>query len=127
MFYDEAEINDILICPLCNIRYEEAKTLPCSNTICNYCVAKLNKEFKCSLCSNTHVVPDGNFPTCETISKFLSIKSKEVFRGDNVNLLKNNLNEIQTLINELSFSIDNGMDHIKEHCLNLRDLKVGTI
>ena len=58
--------------------------------------------------------------TFTLISKLLSIKSNEVFRGDNVNSLKSNLNDIQKAINELSFGVDNGVDYIKEHCLNLR-------
>ena len=81
---------------------------------------QLDKEFNCSFCSKVHVIPNESFPTCVLISKLLSIKSNEVFRGDNVNSLKSNLNDIQKAINELSFGVDNGVDYIKEHCLNLR-------
>ena len=42
MFYDEHEINNTLNCPMCEIRYEEPKQLPCGQIICNYCVAKLD-------------------------------------------------------------------------------------
>lgn len=127
MFYDEAEINDILICPQCDTRYEEAKILPCGKAVCSYCIQKLNKEFQCSFCSKTHVASNEGYPTCDIISRLLSIKSNEIFRGDKVHSLKTNLNDIQKAINELSYSIDHGVDCIKEHCLNLRvDVQLAT-
>ena len=73
MFYDENEINNTLNCPMCEIRYEEPKQLPCGQIICNYCVSKLDKEFNCSFCLKNHQIPTESFPTCDLISKLLSI------------------------------------------------------
>lgn len=121
MFYKENEINNNLICPSCNIRYELPKILPCcGETICNYCVAKLPKEFKCSFCSKDQSMPQEGFLTNNILLKFLTLQPNEIYRSNNVSQLKTNLNEIKNKMNELTDAIENGADCIKEHCLNLR-------
>lgn len=127
MFYEESEINKVFSCPCCDLKFEDSKVLPCGNIICGYCASRLNKKFQCELCFKTHVVPDEGFPISNLILKFLSIKSDEVIRSSQATNLKNNLKEIQLIIKRLSFKINNGVDYIKEHCINLRnDVQLAT-
>jgi len=121
MFYQESEISSLLICPACDCKYEDPRMLACGKIICKFCVQKLEKKFVCSFCSKTHTIPDEGLPECETISKLLSIQPNEVHRSDHVKLLKANLDEIEKKIGELSFSLNNGVDFIKEYCIVLRN------
>ena len=50
----------------------------------------------------------------------LECEPNEISRGDAAKLLKNELNNIQKKIDSLSFGITNGVDRIKEHCIELR-------
>ena len=121
MFYEESEISNILNCPNCSSKYKDPKALPCGDIICGNCASKKTKEFKCLFCSKTHIIPDEGLPNSNLVMKLLEIQADEVYRSENVNILKNNLNKIQKEINELTFGINNGIDYIKEHCLNVRN------
>ena len=120
MFFEESEIYSLLNCPSCEARYQEPKSLPCGQAICQFCASQLSKTFECSFCSKDHVVPDEGFPTNIIVSKLLALKASEVHRSDQVTDLKSNLKEVEQKINELSFSIENGVDCIKEHCIELK-------
>ena len=121
MFYQEREISSLLICPGCDCKYEDPRMLACGKIICKFCVEKLEKKFICSFCSKNHFIPDEGLPECETVSKLLSIQSNEVHRSDHVKSLKAHLNDIEKKISELTFSINNGVDFIKEYCIDLRN------
>jgi hypothetical protein len=120
MFFEESEVNSALNCPSCEARYDVPKNLPCGQAICQFCESKLSKKFQCSFCLKNHQVPDEGFPISIVINKMLSMKASEVHRSDQVSNLKSNLKEVEKNINELSLSIENGVDCIKEHCIELR-------
>jgi hypothetical protein len=120
MFFEESQVNSALNCPSCEARYDVPKNLPCGQAICQFCESKLSKKFQCSFCLKNHQVPDEGFAISIVINKMLSMKASEVHRSDQVTNLKSNLKEVGKKINELSLSIENGVDCIKEHCIELR-------
>jgi hypothetical protein len=80
-------------------------------------------QFKCIICSEEHNKPkSGTFPTCETLSVLLEEKPNEVYRSQNVETLKTNLNEIRLHLDKLEYDFNNGIDIIKEHAIELRTL-----
>lgn len=128
MFYEESRINRILNCELCNRKYDEPRSLPCGNTICNICICAIedkllltNKScFKCVLCADHHCVPQSGFPINKPIKKLMSEKPNEIYRGRDAEIFKANLNDVQMQISELETTILKGIDKIKEHCHQLR-------
>ena len=124
MFYDEEQIKSVLNCKQCNERLDVPKILPCGATICTFCVSTIKIEdeftFECKLCNNMHVFPSNGFPTSETILSLLSFKPNEIHRSDAAESLKTTLKEIQNKIDQITFGINNGIDQIKEYCIDLR-------
>jgi len=124
MFFEEAALVNELNCIKCKQRLDEPRILPCGETICDYCFITIevkNNKFKCFLCNEDHLMPEKGFPINKRLLRILDLKSKEVYRSKEVKQLKENLNVIQEDINKLSFAIDNGIDRIKELCLDLKN------
>lgn len=128
MYYSEIDLKSSLNCPLCNEVFHEPKILECGDSICNECAEQLiknaatNKEFKCKLCNANHQIPKDGFLVNKHLVKILSLQPKEISRGDLIKKLKNELNTIEDKLKKLDFSIKNGVDVIKEHCIELRRL-----
>lgn len=125
MFYCKNEINDYLCCKQCGQRLIEPKILPCGVALCRDCAASIkieNKKFVCPMCPNrTHEITNEGLPTSETLIHLLKIQPIQITRGKSVELLQSLLNEIQKNINVISHGINNSIDHIKEHCIQLRN------
>ena len=81
---------------------------------------ELSKHFKCFMCDEDHLMPKKGLPTCETLSILLEEKPNEVYRSQNVETLKSNLNEIRLHLDKIDYDFNNGVDIIKEHCIELR-------
>lgn len=117
MFYEEKTIKNILNCELCNERLDQPKKLPCGGTICTSCAASLqivDNQFECSICSEKHLIDSRKgLPTCKMISSILSVQPTEISRGNAVEALKANLNELRQKMLKLNMSINNGVDQIK--------------
>ena len=43
MYFDENELNTMLLCKKCNGRLNEPRILPCGESICSYCVSTIHK------------------------------------------------------------------------------------
>ena len=70
MFYEEQQIDEMLKCGHCKLKFDDPRMLPCGQTICNSCletilasVKKENNCFKCPLCKEIH--KSGEFPVNE--------------------------------------------------------------
>ncbi len=54
MFYEESAINQILLCKVCDSKLNDPRLLPCGQSVCGECVAKLadtsNQRIKCLNC-----------------------------------------------------------------------------
>ena len=121
MFYEEKTIKNILNCELCNERLDQPKKLPCGATICTSCAAGLDivdNQVECSICADIHLIDSRKgLPTCKIIASILAVQPAEISRGDAVNALKANLNEVRQKMLKLNMSINNGVDQIKGKCL----------
>ena len=115
MFYKRYEIDTHLTCPQCLKRYDLPIALPCGFCICESCLQELtytqtvfiknsdeektNWEIICPLCSESHEVPENNFPIQKSLSELLKLNpSKETH--DIV------FNEFKTLLYEYSGKFD---------------------
>jgi len=124
MFYEETQINNVLNCIKCNQRLDEPRMLPCGEIICNYCQISIeinNNQFKCFICNEYHLMPKEGLTISKRLLKILALEPKEVYRSKEVDALKNHLNDFQQKINLFAFGINNGVDRIKQHCLDLKN------
>ena len=128
MIYGEECFSPLIKCQLCKSKLTEAIMLPCDQ-FCIKCVHELTKnadeetrEFKCKSCNEIHTIPKNGFKSWEALNEFYSkeLKLEDIYRGDTVERLKNNLKEIQKQIDHLDFSLANSVDAVKEHCLKLK-------
>jgi len=83
-------------------------------------MAKNSPDFDCSLCMEQHCVPESEFPINEVAYNLMSEQPNEVFRSELVFNLRSNLNQIQNYLSQLSSDLNNGIDKIKDHCIELR-------
>jgi predicted RNA-binding protein Jag len=121
MFYEEKDLNELLLCFNCKTPYKDPRILPCGETLCTACVTLLNdNNLKCPFCSDAHLTNPSDLQPNKTILKFLNKKPNEIYRGKVAEKLKIRLNEILTKTNELTNHINIGNDKIKDHCDNIR-------
>ena len=121
MFYQESKISQLLKCQNCNQKYDEPRLLPCGKTLCNSCIKSLTSQstaFKC-LCSKIHQASE--FPINESIKLLMLEQPNEVYRNEQVELLKSNMNTIEFELDDLKYHMDNGANQIIEHCFQLRN------
>ncbi len=125
MFYEQTKIDAFFWCGKCNEKFDEPRNLPCGKTVCNSCIQTLVKttdkkdnSFKCSMCQGAH--KNAEFPVSELIKRLMETMPTEVFRSDLVEKFKANLNEIESRKTELEGILLNGVDRVKEHCIELR-------
>lgn len=123
MFYEESKIVKLLLCQKCSKRYDEydePRILPCGKTLCSKCVQALVNEFTCDLCSNGHLIPQNGFPINEIVLNLISEQPNEVYRSRESELLKTNLNQLESLATDVKFDLDNRGDKVKDHCIELK-------
>lgn len=124
MFFEEKKINSVLNCSKCQERLDDPKNLPCGDNICSSCVASIhvnNSKFECIVCNKTHTMPEEGLPTNKKLLTLISMHPDEVYRGKTAEKLKQSLKEMKKRTKSLLFAAENGIDFIKEYCLNLRN------
>ena len=129
-FYDEHTISKLLYCPGCKRKYNEAKILPCG-IYCLDCVQIIvdkigkNREFRCQFCDDIHLVPSIGFKDYNVISELNSSKPKftlnEVYRGEEVEQLKENLRIIKSGTEDFSENLSKCISNVNNHCTKLRN------
>jgi len=128
MIYEESEITDLLNCDNCLKPYDESyppRILPCCHkTICFKCVhlteQKIkNNKYNCIACNKEETMPDG-FIVNQLAVKLIAKKPKEISRGNEVEKLKQNIRDIEEIVNKLIFETENGEDLITEDCNELK-------
>jgi hypothetical protein len=139
MSYRIEEVDQVLTCEICSKIYENPRLLPCSESACNKCIQKIiernpEKKFDCNFCHEKHT-PSGKegFPLNGALIKLLKtkvdVKNKDdvkpkvdkVYRDVHVNELTEKLEEIKNKCEQFKFSLDNGVDQLREHCIRLRN------
>jgi len=130
MFFEELKINEILNCNKCQEKLDDPKILPCGDYICSRCVSSIyvnNNKFQCIVCNELHIMPEKGLPTSKKLLTLISMHPAEVYRSKTVEQLKESLKEMREKSKCLSFSALNGIDFIKEYCLNLiNDVQIDT-
>ena len=103
--------------------------LPCGKSVCNECISILTNikepyfqksSFQCTLCDDHHLIPVKGFPLNESLIKLIEKKPKKVYRGNVVEELELHLEAIYTKKEHMKFQLNNGVDIIKEYCMDLR-------
>ncbi len=104
--------------------------LPCGKTLCSKCISKIesqifNNSFTCILCDEKHSLNSEilqRFPVNELAVNLIAAQPRDVYRGRETEAFKKNLLNLEKLLGELSFDMENGADKIKTHCSELKRL-----
>ena len=130
MFYEQEKINQIGNCSRCLETLDEPRILPCGETVCSRCLSFIyveNKKFNCIMCSKQHTMPDEGLPLNKTVLNLLSIQPSQVYRSHSVEELKQTLDIMLKKITQMHYSLDHGVDKIKEQCIELKkDVQLAT-
>jgi hypothetical protein len=126
MYFDSNEVNTLLNCKKCENRLDEPSLLACGNSICSYCLKSIildinKRKFDCIICDDLHEMPLLGLPTNNLAKQMLSIKGIDISRGENFNILHENLKKIQKKTNNLKYNLTNPNDYLKEHFIELRN------
>ena len=82
MFFEESDINPLLICKICDCKLRDPRILPCGQFICHNCVEILReldeKCVKCASCGETHEIPDKGFPSNKALAKLVELNANAV-------------------------------------------------
>ena len=129
MFYEPSDINDLLICEHCSQPFDQnysPKILPCCDKIiCYKCVQSIedqskNNTYKCIACNKYEIMPSKGFQVNPLVLKLMEKQPKEVSRGSEANKMKQNLQELKNLVQNLIFEVEIGEYLITEECNALR-------
>ena len=124
MFFEVNKIDDVISCRKCSEKLDEPRILPCGDAVCSRCVLAIhvsNTQFACILCEKKHIMPHEGLPISKNLLELIELKPTEVYRSRCVEELKESLNEIQKKTNLIVSCITNGVDKIKEECIELRN------
>jgi len=129
MFFEPAEITELLNCENCSQPYGEyypPRILPCcGKTICFKCVQQTERQIKdnklkCIVCNKEEMIPVNGFQINRALVKLIAKKPKEISRGHEAEKLKQNLRDLDIQVNKLVFEVENGEYLITGDCLELR-------
>ena len=129
MIYEESEIKDLLNCEHCVQPYGEYYPprilLCCQKTMCYKCVQLIenqakNNKYKCISCKKEATIPDDGYMVNNVVAKLIAKKPTEIPRGPEAEKLKQNLRDLEILVNKLLFETENGEYLITEDCRELR-------
>jgi hypothetical protein len=85
--------------------------------------SNLNNEFDCKLCQGKHKSPGNQgFFLNGSLSKLLQrAKPGNVYRNAQIKILTDKLTEIKSKCEEFKFSLENGVEQVREQCIRLRN------
>lgn len=128
MFYKQDDIEGELKCQLCQKRFEDARILPCSESLCHMCIVNnldgdddKNRRFRCVFCGVAHVMPENGFIKNGLISKLAEKRAVEVRRGVLMDQLKSLLVDLDEKLIQLNADLNNPLEAIEQHCTSLRN------
>ncbi len=75
-----------------------------------------NNKYKCFACNDIKTMPKNGFQVNRAVSKL--IVKKEIPRGPEAQKIKQNISELENLVNKLLFEIENGEYLIAKDCRN---------
>ena len=120
MFYQEEEINRILICFVCENKMVDPRILPCNNSLCYRCVEIIadteKKRIKCKLCGKTHDIPEDGFTINLVAKNLLDIKAREVSQPKQIKEFKNLIDSMEKMKESIEQTLKAGDAKIRDHC-----------
>jgi hypothetical protein len=124
MFYSQSLMVDIITCQQCHKVYSDPRIFPCGHTLCNACIGKStdphSQTATCHTCTSVHAVPPAGFIVCQPILRLLQTGPSEIYRGERVRFLSDQLRTLKTEFDVETARHRNGPNAIKAHCDQLR-------
>ena len=125
MFYQADQIENILICSVCDNKMVDPRLLPCGKSVCHRCVDILTDtekmRIKCQNCAKTHEIPEEGFPIILAFQKLLDCEAKEVSHPNQIDEFKTLLNSLNTLKQSIESTLESGDAKIRDHCDKVRN------
>ena len=79
MFYEEEEIQNLIICPNCKKKLNDPRVVSCGQSICQDCLTViLNAEtngLHCPGCNDFHAMPENGFMKNQIVSSLIELKA----------------------------------------------------
>ncbi len=133
MYYEEETLSNLLKCEKCKQRLDTPYIISCGANLCTLCKNSIiiqlkNNEYKCDVCSTNHLYPsNGVFPISTTLQTILTLNPIQLKRTQAVDSLEKTLKLIEFKREQFKYSLKNGIDKIKEYCIDLRtDVQLNT-
>ena len=95
----DAEVGDLILCPVCYQQLNNPKFVPCHHTICSVCIEKLcevhpGRLFSCPLCRSRFNLPNSDrLPTNPFAEELVRVKQYVLELEINIGLVRNDLAE----------------------------------
>jgi hypothetical protein len=125
MFYEAVELENILICMICENKFQDPRLLPCGRTFCNSCIDFMvdteKKKVKCQYCSKTHEIPQDGFMPNLDMARIVKLKSNEVFRCKLDRELRTKSNLLRNKVDKIKNDLTVGESLIRDHCDKVRN------
>ena len=85
MFYEETEIQELVICPYCKNKNDDPRFIECGSSFCMPCIEFLTKidtnGFQCPVCDEFHEQPKKGFSKNLNLAKLCEKKANKVSRS----------------------------------------------
>ena len=125
MFYDENEIQELVICPYCHFNYDDPRFIECGSSLCMPCIELLTKNdsngFQCPVCDDFHEHPKKGYPKNPLLAKLCEKIANKVSQSPLAKELETQLDELKLNMDKLAHENDKGVHKIKEYCGGLRN------
>jgi hypothetical protein len=121
MFYTEKQIEDETTCGKCKTIFDDPRSLPCGECICNKCILneidneRMN-EFNCFCCGEMHNVPKNGFPFCKPMLSLLQIKPQGEIKFNVWEEFKTQLKQMKDNLDSLNSNFKLSDEIVNEHC-----------
>jgi hypothetical protein len=105
MFYREENVISVIICGICEQKFEDPRVLPCGNTICHKCYVVLkdqsdkNEHYKCNFCNEFHD-SGANLPVNKSVVDLLKCQPQAVVQSQKVAELNVLLEKVTKTVNK---------------------------
>jgi hypothetical protein len=126
MFFTENQIKDKTSCEKCKRVFNDPRSLPCGECLCNDCILSGIKNQKidgyiCFFCKEIHNVPTNGFPVNKLALSLLEMKPNVEDKFDALDEFKNQLKKIRNHLDSLISSVNLSDEIVTEHCVTIKN------